>query len=145
MTPVVVNMCFSLSELGEMAVGWKLVIQRMLSVLSFRLVRLLFVAIQRINWELNGTARRLRRTVEPRHYKRLAHVLDVVMERHFCEWHNIAVQNFICTHNRFEHPEFVIKNEHVTLMKINDRSAIFAVAQEKGQFCCLFFFYFVNC
>jgi hypothetical protein len=118
-----------------MALGWALLAQRSFSVMFFRLFRLIFIGIQRIHWEMNGTARKIREAADPKYYERSAHVLDIFMERHFCEQQNHVVQDFICVHNRFENPQFVIDNEHVTLYSIDGRIATFCVAKEKGKDC----------
>lgn len=117
----------------DMAAGWTLLFQRLLSVAVFQSIRLFFVAVQRIYWELNGTARQLRRATDPLYYEQSAQVLDVVMERCFCEMQNHCYQDFICVHNRFENPQYVIDNEHVTLYTITDRNAIFSVAGDRGM------------
>jgi len=116
-----------------MALGWTLLIQRSTSVGFFRLIRMIFTTVQRVYWELNGTARQLRQATDPQHYKRAAHVLDVVMARNFCEMQNNCVDDFLCVHNRFEDPQYVIDNEHVTLLTINDQNAVFGVARDKGM------------
>jgi hypothetical protein len=116
-----------------MALGGILVAQRAVSVIFFTFFRLVFVAVQRVYWELNGTARQVREANDPRYYERSAHVLDIVMERHFCEQLAHTMKDFICVHNRFENPKFVIDNEHVTLYCIDDRTVTFGVAREKGK------------
>jgi hypothetical protein len=115
--------------------GWTLLAQRTATMAVFRLVRLIFMSVQRVFWELNGTAKQVREAEDPRYYERSAHVLDVVMERHFCEQQNHAIEHFICVHNRFENPQFVIDNEHITLFTINEQHAVFGVAREKGKKC----------
>jgi hypothetical protein len=124
-----------------MAIGGTLVAQpqRVVSMISFALFRLVFalfrlvfIAVQRIYWELNGTARQVREAEDPKHYERSAHVLDVVMERHFCEQLAHTMKDFICVHNRFENPQFIIDNEHVTLYAIDDHTATFCVARQES-------------
>ena len=117
---------------SKMAVGWTLVFQRLVTVSLFQFVRLLFVVIQRVHWKLNGTARRLREVNDPKNYERSAQVLDILLEHHFCDTQPHSLGNMICTHNRFENPQFIIDNEHVTLFGIDDKQAIFGVAREKG-------------
>ena len=116
-----------------MAVGWMLVIQRLVSVIFFKMFRLIFVAIQRIYWELNGTGRQMREAADPRCYERSVQVLDVLMELHFCDQQAHTMQDFLCVHNRFENPQFIIDNEHVTLFAINDCTAVFGVARKKSK------------
>jgi hypothetical protein len=116
-----------------MAVGWTLFFQRLFSVMFFRLFRLIFIGVQRIHWEVNGTARKIREAADPKYYERSAHVLDIFMQRYFCEQQNHVNQDFICVHNRFENPQFIIDNEHVTLYSVDDRTATFSVARGKGK------------
>lgn len=116
-----------------MALGWSLLVQRSLAVIFFRLFRLVFIAVQRVYWELNGTARQVREASDPRYYDRSAQVLDVVKEVHFCEMPTHGMEEFICVHNRFENPQFVIDNEHITLYTITNSHAVFGVAKEKGN------------
>jgi hypothetical protein len=118
---------------NQMALGWTLLFQRLVTRFLYRFVRLLFSAEQRVYWELNGTARRLREASDPRHYETSAHVLDVLIEHHFCDNQNMTVENFLCVHNRFDSPRFVIESEHVTLLTINEKNAVFGVAREKGK------------
>jgi hypothetical protein len=116
-----------------MAIGGKLVLQRLFTVSIFRFVRLLFVAVQRVYWKLNGTARQLREVNDPRNYERAAQVLDVLFEHHFCDGTPHVMENMICVHNRFENPQFIIDNEHVTLFLIDDEKAVFGVARDPGK------------
>jgi len=90
--------------------------------------------VQRIYWELNGTAKKLREARLPHNYERSAQVLDVVL----CyDDFNIGdcktVDNFLCTHNRFENPQYIIDNEHVTLLTFTEHDAVFCEAKEKGR------------
>ena len=117
-----------------MALGWALLIQRLLTITCYRFARLLFIVVQRINWELNGTGRRLRQSTDPRYYERSAQVLDVIVEHRFCDMQANRFEDFICVHYRFENPRFVIDNEHVTLLTITDQNAVFAVAKNKGLY-----------
>ena len=115
-----------------MAIGWALVFQRLALVAAFRLIRFVVMAIQKVFWELNGTAQLIRQSSEPRMYPRSAQVLDVVWNVHFCEMQATFIEDFLCFHNRFEDPQYVIDNEDVTLMMVTDTSAIFCVPREKG-------------
>ena len=117
-----------------MAFGWMLLFQRSLTIVCFWIVRCLFNLVQRIYWELNGTGRRLRECNDPRNYNRSAQVLDVVTKFHFCELRARYFEDFICVHNRFENPQFVIDNEHVTLLTITDKTAVFVAAKDKGLY-----------
>lgn len=113
--------------------GWSLVIQRMTSVALFQLFRFVFTRLQRIYWELNGTARQLREATDPQHYHRSAQVLDIKIHVQFCHNQVNSMKDFLCFHNRFEDPQYVIDNEHVTLMMVDEERAYFGVARDKGR------------
>jgi len=42
------------------------------------------------------------------------------------------IDDFVCAHNRFEHPQYIIDNDNITLMIINDHDAVFCEPAEKG-------------
>jgi len=44
-----------------------------------------------------------------------------------------AIEDFLCTHNRFENPQYIIDNENITLMTVNEHDAIFCEPKEKGM------------
>jgi len=113
-------------------VGNWLILQRLLTTILYKLLRLLFVNVQRVSWQLNGIAKQLRKARLPQNYDRSAHVLDVILCHKFCLSQRITVDNFLCTHNRFEHPQYIVDNESVTLLTINDHDAVFCDAGEKG-------------
>ena len=115
-----------------MALGWPLVFQRAILVTLFRMFRLVFVAVQNIYWELNGTAKQLREASESQHYRRSAQVLDIMFRYSFCAHQNNTIKDYLCFHNRFEDPQFVIDNEHVSLMMIDEQHAYFGVPRDKG-------------
>ena len=109
-----------------------LLIQRILTTILYKLLRLVFITVQRIFWQLNGTARKLREARLPHNYERSAQVLDVVLVHQFSHA-TTTVGNFICTHNRFENPRYIIDNDNITLMTINERDAVFCEPAEKGK------------
>jgi len=65
-------------------------------------------------------------------YDRSAQVLDVVLRHKFCLGQPVTVSDFICTHNRFENPQYIIDNDNITLMTITEQDAVFAKAKDKG-------------
>ena len=81
-----------------------LLAQRLVTITLYKLLRLVFIAVQRIYWQLNGTAQKLREARLPHNYDRSAQVLDVALFHQFCLTHPITLSNFLCTHNRFENP-----------------------------------------
>jgi len=110
-----------------------LLVQRFVKTTMYKLLRLIFIAVQRICWELNGTAQKLRETRLPHNYDRSAHVLDVVLFNKFCTVQTITLDNFLCSHNRFENPQYIIDNDNITLMTITERDAVFYETKEKGR------------
>jgi len=110
-----------------------LLAQRLVTTLLYKLLRLVFITVQSIYWHLNGTAKQLREARLPHNYERSAQVLDVVFCHKFCYMHTITVADFLCTHNRFENPQYIIDNDNITLKTINERDAIFCEAREKGR------------
>ena len=113
-------------------IGNWLLVQRLVTTALYNLLRIVFIAVQRVCWQLNGTAQKLRESRLPENYDRSAHVLDVVLSHTFCSGLYLTVNNFLCVHNRFENPQYVVDNEHVTLMIVTEHDAIFCEAQEKG-------------
>ena len=110
-----------------------LLIERLVTTTLYKLLRLVFITIQSIFWQLNGTARIIREARLPENYERSAQVLDVLLVHKFCRGQKTTVDNFLCTHNRFEHPQYIIDNDNITLMTINERDAIFCEPAEKGR------------
>ena len=109
-----------------------LLVERLVTTTLYKLLRLVFITVQRIYWQLNGTAQKLREARLPHNYECSAQVLDVVRFHKFCFGQMITVDNFLCTHNRFENPQYIIDNENITLMTINEHDAIFCETKEKG-------------
>jgi len=109
-----------------------LLAKRLVTTALYKLLRLVFITVQRIYWQLNGTARQLREARLPCNYERSAQVLDVVHCHMFCLIQTMTVDNFLCTHNRFEHPRYIVDNEHITLLTITEHDAVFCEAKEKG-------------
>jgi len=116
----------------RLAGNW-LLAERLVTTTLYKLLRLMFITVQRIYWQLNGTAQKLREARLPQNYERSAQVIDVVLFYKFCPGQSITIDNFLCTHNRFENPQYIIDNEHVTLMTINEHDAVFCEAKEKGK------------
>jgi len=111
-----------------------LVARQLVTTILYKLLRLIFVTVQRIYWHLNGTAHELRECRLPHNYERSAQVLDVVFFHKFSPGSLMTtVDNFVCTHNRFENPHYIIDNDCITLMSINEHDAIFCEPEEKGS------------
>jgi len=115
----------------QLSGNW-LLVQRLVTTTLFKLLRLVFIAVQRICWQLNGTAQKLIEARLPHNFDRSAQVLDVVLFHKFCPAQNTTVDNFLCTHNRFENPQYIIDNDNITLMTISKHDAVFCEAKEKG-------------
>ena len=113
--------------------GNLLIVQRLVTTILYQLLRLIFIPVQRIYWQLNGTAQKLREARLPHNYERSAQVHDVVLCHKFCDTLQTTVDHFLCTHNRFENPQYIIDNDNITLMTINEHDAVFCETEEKGR------------
>jgi len=109
-----------------------LLIRRFVTTIVYKLLRLVFITVQRVYWQLNGTAQKLREARLPHNYERSAQVLDVVLFHKFCHLQKTTVDNFLCTHNRFEHPQYIIDNDNISLLTINEHDAVFCEPEDKG-------------
>jgi len=114
-----------------------LVVQRLVTTTLYKLLRLIFITVQRIFWQLNGTAQKLREARLPHNYERSAQVLDVVLYHNFCPFHQTPIDHFLCTHNRLENPQYIVDNENTTLYTINEHDAVFCETQRKGKHACV--------
>lgn len=112
--------------------GFPKVVYRTFVTLAFRIFRTVFLGLQSLYWELNGTARQIREGGDPINYDRSAHVVDPFMFHTFCELQSTTIDDFVYVHNRFESPRYVIDNDHVTLMAVDERNAYFIEAKDKG-------------
>ena len=74
------------------------------TVIAFKLLRLIFNVFQAVYWQLNGTAKQVREAHRPENYERSAQVLDRRMMYRFAPAELCKMDHFICTHNRFESP-----------------------------------------
>jgi len=110
-----------------------LLAQYLLASILYKLLRLVFITVQRIYWQLNGTAQKLREARLPQNYERSAQVLDVVLcfNKYFHQ-EILVADSFLCTHNRFENPQYIIDNENVTLLTFTEHDAVFCETEEKG-------------
>jgi len=117
--------------------GNLLIVQRFVTTFLYQLLRLVFIPVQCIYWQLNGTARELRDARLPQNYERSAQVLDVVLCHKFCDSQLTTVDHFLCTHNRFENPRYIIDNDNITLMTITEHEAVFCETEDKGRHACV--------
>jgi len=101
-------------------------------VIAFRLLRLIFKVFQAVYWQLNGTAKQVREAHRPENYERSAQVLDVRVLFNFPNLRLFAMKDFICTHNRFESPQYVLDNDNINLMFVTDTHAVFCEPSRKG-------------
>jgi len=113
--------------------GICLVMRQFAATILYKLLRLVFITVQWIYWQLNGTAQKIHEARLPHNYERSAQVVDVVFFHKFCPMQLITVDNFLFTHNRFENPQYIIDNDDITLMTINEHDAIFGEPKEKGR------------
>ena len=112
---------------------WLLTAGRIVTTILYKLVRLVFIAVQRVCWQLNGTARRVREARLPRNYERSAQVLDVVLRHNLSDFRPTSIDYFLCTHNRFENPQYIIDNDNINLMTITDHDAVFCETEKEGR------------
>jgi len=110
-----------------------LVVRSLVTTTLFKLLRLVFMTVQRIYWQLNGTAQKLREARLPDNYERSAQVLDVVLRHKFSDLQPTRIDHFLCTHNRFENPQYIIDNDNINLMTITDHDAVFCETKDKGN------------
>ena len=75
-----------------------LLVQRLVTTTLYKLLRLVFIVVQRINWKFNGTAQKLREARLPHNFDRSAQVLDVVLFHKFCPAQNTTVDNLSLIH-----------------------------------------------
>ena len=117
------------------ATGNWLVARRLMMTILFKLMWLVFTTVQRIFWQLNGTAKKQREAQLPHNYRRSAHVLDVVMAHKLCAlgMRSTKLRDFLCTHNRFEDPQYIIDNDNITLLIISENYAVFCEPEDKGM------------
>ena len=116
----------------QLSGNW-LLAERLLTTTLYKLLRLIFIAVQHICWQLNGTSEKLHEARLPHNYHRSAQVLDVFLFHKFCTVQSITLDNFLCIHNRFENPQYIIDNDNITLMTITERDAVFCETEEKGR------------
>jgi len=109
-----------------------LLAERLVSTALYTLLRLTFITVQRICWHLNGTSQKQREARLPHNYEWSAQVLDVILFHKFCAGQTTTIDNFLCTHNRFENPQYIIDNDNITLMIITERDAVFCETEQKG-------------
>ena len=64
-----------------------LLAERLVTTTLYKLLRLVFITVQRIYWQLNGTAQKLREARLPHNCQRSAQVLGVVL------WHKFTGDN----------------------------------------------------
>ena len=110
-----------------------LLIGAVIAEMVFKLLRLIFSAFQAVYWELNGTAKQVREADRPENYERSAQVLDVRLRFSFPNLLLFAMEDFICTHNRFESPQYVFDNDNINLMFVTDTHAVFCEPKRKGN------------
>ena len=115
----------------QLSGNW-LLAQRLVMTILYKLLRLVFITVQHIYWQLNGTAHELRQARLPHNYERSAQVLDVILCKQFTFQQTTTLYNFLYTHNRFEDPQYIIDNDNITLLTINEHDAVFCEAEEKG-------------
>jgi len=108
------------------------IISRTVTTSAFKLLRIVFGAFQAVYWKMSGTAKQVREAGRHENYNFSAQVLDIRMMHKFCDVQLFAMDNFICTHNRFDSPQYVFDNDNVNLMFVTDTHAVFCEAIHRG-------------
>ena len=103
------------------------------TTILYKFLRLVFITVQRIYWQLDGTAQKLREARQPHNYEQSAQVLDVLLCHRFSGGLTITVDNFLLIHNHFEDQQYIIDNDNITLLAISEHDAVFCEAKEKGR------------
>lgn len=104
------------------------ILRRIIRLIGFEILRSIHGAVQSVTWRLNGVLREVQNAKRPERYDRCAQVLDVHLFYSFDPMVFTSRRNFVCSHNRFESPRYVIENDHVTLLNVDDEYAIFVEA-----------------
>jgi hypothetical protein len=60
-------------------------------------------------------------------------VLDVICCHRFCDLFNSSERDFLYVHSHFDSPQYIIDNDHITLMTVDDQKAVFSEAPQKGM------------
>lgn len=113
--------------------GFYLVIQQVIITALFKTAQFIFIAVQQLWWRINGTAQLIAESRQPENYERSAHMLDIVFRHKFDIMLTFSVKDFICVHNRFVNPSYVLANDHVSLFTVTETDAVFIEAREEGM------------
>lgn len=109
------------------------VLGRIIWLIGFEILRSIHGAVQSVTWRLNGVLRDVQNAKRPERYDRCAQVLDVHLFYSFDPMVFTSRRNFVCSHNRFDSPRYVVENDHVTLLNMDDDYAVFAEANGKDM------------
>ena len=111
------------------------IVRYALMTTAFKLLRFVFSVFQAGVWQLNGTAKQVREAHYPENYDRSVHMLDIHVIHRLDDYQLFTMNNFICTHNRFESPQYVLDNDSINLMFVTDTHAVFCEPIHKGRPC----------
>jgi hypothetical protein len=125
--------CQAAINTGMAISGVPLIILQTVTTVLFRAARLIFTVVQGLWWRVNGTAQLLAESRLPENYERSAHLLDIVVRHKFDILQAFSVRDFICVHNRFVSPSYVLANDSVSLFTVNETDAVFIEAREAGM------------
>ncbi len=75
---------------------------------------------------ITGGSREERKEAEK--YEKSAHLVDIVMKAKAYMAKATSLNNFVYKHNRYVHPEYILRHKNVTLMGIEKDRALFAVS-----------------
>jgi Sulfotransferase domain len=113
--------------------GIFLILSRAVSTILFQLLRVIVTSFQQLKWKFDGTAELLVNSHHPDNYEQSAHVLNIIMRHKFDILNVFSTTDFICTHNRFVSPSYVLSNDNVSLLTITETDAVFIEACESNM------------
>jgi len=105
--------------------GYDKLLVRLAGLVVFKCVRFVFCTVQRIYWLLNGRLRQQRESGLDENYDRCIHVMNIIAYYSCHVLIEATRSDYILTHNRFDSPDYIFNNDHVTLMSFDDKGVIF--------------------
>ena len=64
-------------------------------------------------------------------YEHSAHIMNIYSRATISFFGNHDETNFICLHDQYVHPNYILENDHVMLMGVDDKRAYFCISDEK--------------
>ena len=131
---IIILLYFVILQRTKMArrTGHYLVCKRLVGLILYTFVRLIFRGIQILWWKYNGTEEKLKQASLSQNYDRCVQVLKIVWWNKFDLAMTSSPSEFLCVHDRFESPKYIFDNDHVSLFMISKKYAIFSQAKGEG-------------